>query len=202
MPVSPQTPIHRLNTVLGARGAPSNRQRGVVLIVALIMLVVISLITTFSVRSATSTEALSGNVRTTQLATQVAEIALRYCEEAVVQINSGTVTLLTVPVIQDYAAPPAWQNMANWDATPTPAFVLPASSVNQSGIGSTFSRPPECMVERMRMVDAGGAISTTSTYVVTARGFGPEVAAADAARSRPAGTEIWLQSTIELGAAP
>jgi hypothetical protein len=34
-----------------------------------------------------------------------------------------------------------------------------------------------------------------SAFVITARGFGPEVAA-DA--GRPKGSEIWLQSTIEI----
>ena len=50
----------------------------------------------------------------------------------------------------------------------------------------------------MAVVTSGGALSTTSTYVITARGFGPEVPAVDAARSRPRGSEVWLQSTIEI----
>lgn len=174
-------------------------QRGVVLVIALIMLVIISLLATLSIRNAVSTESVSGNVRTTQLAGQAAEIALRYCEEAVVQINSGTVTLATIPTIQDYAEPPLWKDpVANWDIATSVAFVIPATSVNQGSGPATFNRPPECMVERMQVVTTAGVISTTSTYVITARGFGPEVDAADAARSRPAGSEVWMQSTIEL----
>jgi type IV pilus assembly protein PilX len=179
-------------------GNRSHAQRGVVLVMALIMLVIVSLLATLSIRNAISTEGVSGNVRTSQLASQAAEIALRYCEEATAQINAGTVTLDPIPAIQEYASPPLWKNpAANWDTAASVAFVIPASSVNQEGRPATFKRPPECMVERMQMV-ASGAITTTSTYVITARGFGPEVAAANGARSRPVGSEVWMQSTIEL----
>lgn len=168
------------------------------LIIALVMLVVISLLTTLSIRSAVSTESVSGNVRTTELASQAAEIALRYCEDSVVQINSGTGTLTVTPAILDYQSPPRWNSAGNWDVNPSDAFVIPATYVNQATGVATYPRPPECIVERVPVVTAAGAISTTSTYVITARGFGPEVAAADAARSRPHGSEVWMQSTIEL----
>lgn len=177
-------------------------QHGVVLVMALIMLVIVSLLATLSIRNAISTESVSGSVRTSQLASQAAEIALRYCEEAVVQINAGTVTLTTIPTIQNYVSPPLWKDMTKWDGsssvTANVAFVVPAASVNIVGGAATYNRRPECLVERMPMVTSAGVISTTSTYVITARGFGPEVAAADATRSRPVGSEVWMQSTIEL----
>lgn len=173
-------------------------QKGVVLIVSLIMLVIISLLATLSIKNAISTEGVSGNVRTSQLATQAAEIALRYCEDAVSQISTGSGTFTSLPTIQNYATPPLWQTATNWDSAGSAAFVVPTAFVNESSGTATFKRPPECMAERMQVVDSGGAISTTSTYVITARGFGPEVAAADAARSRPVGSESWMQSTIEL----
>lgn len=181
----------------GRRRRPA-AQRGVVLIIALVMLVVISLLTTLSIRSATSTEKVSGNVRTTELASQAAEIALRYCEDSVVQINSGAVTLPATPTILAYQAPPRWKDSTNWDVSGSDAFVLPSTYVNQATGAATFPRAPECMVERMPVVTSTGVLSNTSTYVVTARGFGPEVAAADASRSRPSGSEVWMQSTIEL----
>jgi Tfp pilus assembly protein PilX len=190
------------------RHLPSARpaaQRGVVLIIALVMLVTISLLTTLSIRSAVSTESVSGNVRTTELATQAAEIALRYCEEAVVQLApGGTVTLTVTPTILDYdtATFPHWsKTTTTWDISPRPAnlIVLPSASVNATGTATaTYKRSPECLVERMAVVNSAGVQSFTSTFVITARGFGPEVPAADAARSRPKGTEVWMQSTIEL----
>lgn len=181
----------------GRRRRPA-AQQGVVLIIALVMLVVISLLTTLSIRSAVSTESVSGNVRTTELASQAAEIALRYCEDAVFQISSGTVTLPSVPTVLGYLATPRWKSPANWDVAPTEAFIIPATHVNQASGTATYKRAPECMVERMPIVNSAGVVSTTSTYVITARGFGPEVAQADADRHRPQGSEVWMQSTIEL----
>lgn len=66
--------------------ARQHRQNGVVLIIALILLVVISLLAVTSLRGAGSAESISGNVRTTELATQAAEIALRHCEAAALKV--------------------------------------------------------------------------------------------------------------------
>lgn len=179
-------------------GCGRSRQSGVVLIISLIMLVVISILATLSIRNATSSEKVSSNVRTTELASQAAEIALRYCEEAVLQIDSGVGSLTSLPTVLDYASPPAWQTITNWDGSTSTPFVIPEASVNQIDTEVTFNRYPECLVERVQVVDSTGAVSTTSTYTITARGFGPEVPAVTAARLRPTGSEVWMQSTIEL----
>jgi type IV pilus assembly protein PilX len=182
---------------------PLQTERGVVLVVALIMLVVISILAVTSMRNSASTEALAGNVRTTELATQAAEIALRHCESSVVEIitvaagatSTGYVTTLTAANILPAATPPRWQNLATWDSATTSTFVLPSALV---GGTSTYKRPPECMIESLPTIVPGStAVSSTATFVITARGFGPEVAA-DAARARPQGSEVWLQSHIEL----
>lgn len=215
------------------RPASASPQRGVVLIIALIMLVVISLLAALSIRNATSTAAVSGNVRTTELATQSAEIALRYCEDRVAQfvratpspwasnlhLNTGTFTIsfdsatpATAPVIgagggsdtitiQAPATPSAVLNVANWDGNPSGlSYALPLSRVNSGALThSTYRRPPECMVERMPVYDSAGTADYTSTFQVTARGFGPEVSEDDE-RKRPDGSEVWLQSTITITA--
>jgi type IV pilus assembly protein PilX len=174
-------------------------QRGVVLVIALLMLVVISLVASLSVRNATSSEAVSGSVRTTQLAMQAAEVALRYCERSVVDIVNSTTTFTTnfaAGNIQPYSSTPKWTSTTLWDTTNTAVFVLPATSVNASGISTTFARMPECMVETIPEANASGATTATNTYVITARGFGPEVTSA--AGTRPTGSEVWLQSTIVI----
>jgi type IV pilus assembly protein PilX len=147
-------------------------------------------------RNAASGETVAGNVRTTQLASQAAEIALRYCENAVVGMLAGTPPA-TAPELLDYNATPKGTNPANWDKETTDVLVIPSESVNQTG-SVTFLRSPECMVERVPVVTTAGALNLSTTFMITARGFGPEVAAADASRTRPVGTEVWLQSTIEL----
>ena len=170
-------------------------QRGVVLIVVLIVLGLLSLLAATSLHNASSTESISGNVRTTELATQAAEIALRHCESSAVE-NSNSDTL---------PPPTDWTQIANWDGK-TP-IVLDLAQVNPAGISPIYKRPPECMVEAQTVMNttlpvtaADGTVSYPSIgiYLITARGFGPEVAEADAKRSRPVGTEVWLQSHIKV----
>ena len=178
-----------------AHSHPPHRDAGVVLAISLIMLVIISLLVTFNMRAAISSESITNNTRITGLGSQAAEIALRYCETATVQIASGTVTMASVPTIQAYASPAKWQNLTNWDSTRTGVFVLPLTALNQADLGATYKRAPECIVERLPMANADNSTNTTAAYIITARGFGPEVATGT---SRPDGGEVWLQSTIEL----
>src|SRR3954463_11826450 len=83
-------------------------ERGIVLIIALVMLAIISLLAVMTVRNTTSSEAVNGNVRLQQLATEAAEFALRYCEDATGQLMAGNVTLPAVPSVQDYMSPAYW----------------------------------------------------------------------------------------------
>lgn len=191
------------------------RQRGVVLVIALILLVVISLLAVTSIRNASSTANVAGNVRTTELATQAADIALRHCEASILDIlrvaggktSTYPSTFKASDILQPSTPPTPLkgQDRANWDSASTPIhYVLPLNSVNQTGMtDATYKRQPECMAELTDSV--AGSItdstthivteSTTTYYVVTARGFGPEV---EAGNGRPVGSEIWLQSNISV----
>ena len=167
------------------------------LIIALILLVIVSLLAAVSVRNAGSNEAVAGNVRTVELATEAAEIALRHCEASVLKISGGTdpyATTFTAANISKTGTPTQWQSMGNWDNASAAVYVLPLDLLNQPGMLETYKRASECMVEKMPSTPAGGG----ALYVVTVRGFGPEVATADRLRTRPNGTEIWLQSHIEI----
>ena len=177
----------------------ARRHHGVVLVIALVLLVLMSLLAVTGMRNAGSSESVAGNVRTTELATQAADMALRYCEAKAAEMAAGGVT----PV----STPDQWKDPVTWDSPATnlpwrnvsataSAFVLPSGLVNQPGMTLTYKRPPECMVEQH--TPAVSVAGGSTFYVVTARGFGPEVAAANAARSRPAGTEVWLQSHLEF----
>lgn len=176
--------------------ASPQAQHGVVLVIALILLVLISLLAVSSLRNAGSSEMVAGNVRTTELANQAADIALRYCESKALEMATAGVTPDSTP--DQWKTSATWDSPTTtkpWDGTSTSAFVLPAELVNQAGMTyDTYKRPPECMVERLLAVTAGASVF----YIVTARGFGPEVAAAGPARSRPTGSEVWLQSSIEV----
>jgi type IV pilus assembly protein PilX len=181
------------------------REHGVVLIIALVMLVVISLLATFSIRSALSSESVSGNSRTTQMASQAAEIALRLCEDAVVANARSSTALPTGLAIQAAASTPVGVSTTVWDTGRSGVvYVVPTTSLNGT---VTYKRMPECIAERIPVVNATNtALTSTTTYLITARGFGPEVAACDStvfppaagACSRPDGSEVWLQSTLEV----
>lgn len=173
-------------------------QRGIVLVIAMIMLIIVSLLAVTSMRNASSSESVSGNVRTTELATQAADIALRHCESSAIKIaknNSGDTTSTQATYSTTFASTNistqgsnTWQSTATWDGSASATlFVLPASLV---GGTTTYKRPPECMVEWL----AASNIPPT-VLLVTARGFGPEVASGT---GRPQGSTVWLQSTIEL----
>lgn len=184
------------------RPAQARREGGVVLVIALVMLVVISLLATYSIRGALSGESVSGNVRTTQMASQAAEIALRYCEDGVVNfVRNGTATPFT---IQGASSSPLGVSTTVWDTSRTGVYALPSSVVNGT---VTYKRMPECIAEQVATVNAGSTgLTYTATFLITARGFGPEVAGcnpaiappASGACSRPDGSEVWLQSTLEV----
>lgn len=178
---------------------PKRGQRGVVLVVTLILLVVISLLSAMTLRTAINAEAISSGPRVVVMGHQAAELALKYCEEATVQLMQSAVTLPSVPTIQDYPALassiPKWQDLDNWDSGRVGVFVVPASALNQAGPYVSYNRLPECVVERLPMANADNSTNTSTSFVVTARGFGPEVASGT---SRPTGAEVWLQSTIAL----
>lgn len=205
-PESHPTRQHRL-----PRPPLARRQSGVVLIIALILLVVISLLAVTSLRNAGSSESVSSNVRTTELASQAAEIALRYCEAAAVEIASGAgpyTTAFPAGNILPGVTPPApanWKDVTTWDgatSSSTMTYALTLDMVNQTNMAmATYKRAPECMIEQLPIVQTGtNAVNTTSSFVITVRGFGPEVPAvtSGAVRIRPVGSEVWLQSTIEL----
>lgn len=197
--------MYSFHTPERQHGAPRSSESGVVLVVALIMLVIISLLATFSIRNATSTEAVAGNVRTTQLASQAAEFALNYCATAMDQLGTPTAAVdvagnaINIAPLTYQATPRAtYKNSGNldfWDGSTSVAanavIVIPSAAI---GGTSTYKRPPECMIEPIQVIQSG-AVNTSSSYVITARGFGPDVAAADSTRTRPSGAEVWLQAT-------
>ena len=182
------------------RQCDARGERGVVLIIALILLVVISLFAVTSMRNAASSEAVAGNVRTTELASQAAEIALRHCEASatkIVAVNGGDTTSTVATYTTTFASSSIsvansvqWKSTTTWDAGTVP-YVLPSTMV---GGTTTYKRAPECMIELLTGGTGATAVAPTA-FVITARGFGPEVAAGT---GRPDGTEVWLQSTIEI----
>jgi type IV pilus assembly protein PilX len=195
---------------------PIKTQRGAVLIIALIMLGLLSLMAATSLRHAQSTESMAGNARTTELARQAAETALQHCEASLIKFTALSFgdtssakaqypTTFTDAHIHPITKPPAWQDAAGkWDTPSNHVFVLPLSLVGNSAL---YKRAPECMVESINRLlpdpvqpekTATPDDGASSNFIITARGFGPEVAPASPQRLRPVGSEIWLQTQVSL----
>jgi type IV pilus assembly protein PilX len=187
------TPRHLADQVsLHRRYAHARPERGVVLIICLLFLLLISITAAVSVRGASSSEAVANNSRTQALAMQAAEAALGYCEKLVTDfVKNGTGKAPpSAPVAGDAYG---WESLANWDGAGTDANVqvVPFADSQSGSDTRYFKRSPECMAQYY-------LVGKADTAIITARGFGPDVAAADNARSAPKGAEVWLQSVLTL----
>lgn len=184
-------------------------QQGMALLVSLLLLMVMSVGLAATLRAGGSTELSANSVRTQQLAMQAAEAALRHCERGAVEairIAAGELTgpATVAPVVNVFGATGSGpgttyraQRMNLWDGAGTApnVTILQAAQLNEAGFTTggwaQYQRMPECMAQFINPANL-------RQVIVTARGFGPEVDAADANRSRPRGTEVWLQSTLEV----
>jgi hypothetical protein len=155
------------------------------------MLALLSMAAAASLHEAQSTESIAGSTRNTELASQAAEIALSYCEDYVKQVvNQSLDNQITDPHILPLSNTPAWQDgAAKWDKLSTQIIVLPLSYLGNIPL---YKRAPECLTEFVEDEP------NFYTIVITARGFGPEVAPAGPERLRPVGTEVWLQTQFSV----
>lgn len=173
-------------------------QRGVVLIMSLILLIVISLVATLAIRASISGEQVSKSLRTHTAAFQAAETALRYCEDQILrhaQVGSGASAKLPHPVPADGTAPALWSSRANWVLSAGKAVEIDAAAADSSD-SAARSLPvrPRCMVEKVLLQNDGGGAARDS-FVVTAVGFSRDYRTS-AAGKPISGGEAWLQSTV------
>jgi len=186
------------------RTVPSAHQRGVTLIIVLMMLVIIGITSAAAIRNATSGEKLTNNIRVQALAQQYAEAALRYCEAELVKPEATrAATLAEVNILQGNHDPLAgaikngllWQETGTWTGAGGAAVSKTSVPENQIKSADSAFKPaklPECVVEKQRMPDANTA------YVITARGFGPGYQGDAATGETLNGSVVWLQSIVIL----
>jgi type IV pilus assembly protein PilX len=192
--------------------APGNafKQQGITLIVAMLMLLILSATAAMTIRGSASSEQISNNARSQELAWQLAEAALRYCETGArnqYTLTNTTATLvisepqhtLTIAASPAIGVTPSWMTSSNWDTTPTvsiqvPLYKLDDPSTNAAVAGTTsasskyqgvYKRAPDCIVQ----------YATNKVIWVTARGFGPEVGSGG---TLPFGAEVFLQATLDF----
>jgi Tfp pilus assembly protein FimT len=161
-------------------------ERGVALMVALVMLVIIGIASVSIMRGALSSDLIANNTRVQTLAMQAAQIGLRYCEDEAVK-HAMTQPHL-VHVLPD-AAERAWETLGNWGDADK---VNDVPSQYMESDNSTFvpGTLPQCMVQQKNL---GGQ----TIYEVTARGFSPDYAA-DEDGSTASGSVVWLQSLLRI----
>jgi type IV pilus assembly protein PilX len=167
-----------------------------VLIMALILLILISFLAALAVRHAVSGEQVSKALRTSTVAFQVAETALRFCEDQVLRngsVASGTKTQDPHPYPPDGSAPELWRNRANWEPAAGKAVEIDIrTAYSDEAAARSLEVLPRCMVERLRLNSEEGA--RREAFLVTAVGFSPDYRKES---GKPvSGGEIWLQSTV------
>ena len=171
-----------MNSLLQFRGT-RRRQRGVSLIIAMLMLVVIGLMSVAIIRNATSSDqAVTSNRLQTQ-ANQFAQIALQFCENQLA-LPPGVSQIVTV--VKPAPTPAAWTVKANWINTGTAVWTLRSADINSVVKPKVY---PQCLVEQSTF--------SLQVYTVTARGFSDDYTH-DANNATTSGSVVWLQSTVYL----
>lgn len=182
------------------RMAPA-AQRGVVLVIALILLAVIGLSSAAALRGGLFGDKVSNNLRVGTVALQAAEQALKACEDHVrstVWGEAGLPVLVPpVPLQPISPNPTLWTVRNNWVGANAIAYRLPAAAMASVNSGVTYSQAqwPQCLVEPMQLRVAAGGSKRVQAFLITARGFSPDYAV-NGANVATSGTEVWLQSQI------
>lgn len=176
----------------------TSRESGIVLPVALILLVIISFAGLLAARNSATYEQFSNNMRTSQVARQAAEDALRLCERIAIDSveNDGAgypdvsgKILTTEEIASDEASAingGAWNTLANWSGTGANRIELTLGEGAEVQSGVTSRRvKPSCIIQSM----------ADGRFLITTRGLSND-AVISAGGALTTGSEIWLQSIL------
>ncbi len=166
------------------RVAPAPAQRGIALIIAMIMLVIIGITSVGIMRTTLNNDQVSQNTRAQTQALQYAQAALTYCETHYKNSSPGN------PVVFAAATPANWTAFANWTSgsgvSPNAYRLLGSELVSSSTNVVVPPTLPECMIE-------AGTLPGSNVVITTARGFSLDYSA-DASGNTTSGSVVWLQS--------
>lgn len=182
-------------------------QRGLSLIIVLILLVVIGVTAASAMRNATSSQMVTNNIRMDNMALQYSEAALRYCESELQLADTNRVSTLQNSVIptvdmRTAGATGLWENTLSWTGASTAGFAA-ATRTSLSGVSSQYSSTlssytpataPECVAEIQTL---GTATTPFTVMVVTSRGFSSDYKA-DSSGTTIRGSVVWLQSILNI----
>lgn len=173
----------------------SRTQRGIVLITALILLVVITLVALLAVQGSISGEQVSRNLRVNAVANQAAETALRLCEDDILAVTT-TLVINRLPETGTATIPSLWASTATWSNALMANTVTTAdfNSANAAARTVTSAVLPQCVIEEYPILTAQGGIPRQS-YLITARGFSADYRV-NGSGQVVSGSVVWLQSIL------
>jgi type II secretory pathway pseudopilin PulG len=171
--------------------------QGISLIIVLVMLVIIGITAATAMRTATSEQRATNNMRMETVAQQYAEAALRICEGQMKLASASRFAAFRspLPVSPTLPADPRWRTPANWIAVTPPSGRYDLSA-NDNIYDSNNNPPttyPQCLVE-LQTVPATPTPFTIT--VITARGFSPDYARNAGTGETTQGAVVWLQSIV------
>jgi type IV pilus assembly protein PilX len=187
-------------------GSHCRRERGVVLVITLILIVILSLLGTFAIRNATQSERSINGIRSAEVAREAAETALRFCEQVAIFDSEGKdyteygtpgprsqIVATTIGSESDPAA--AWRIDASWKESANAIEVPAAYYRKDSGGTAPLTNTPLCLIQK---------IESTSTpkltgYLITARGFANNAKFTSSTGKSTQGAESWMQSVLTRG---
>jgi type IV pilus assembly protein PilX len=185
------------------------RERGVVLVMTLILVVILSLLGTFAIRNATQTERSINGIRSTEVAREAAETALRFCEQIAIFDGDGKdyteyattglrgkIIATTIGSESDPVA--AWRTEANWIDTSNVIEVPPGYYKKDVGANTSESQlktAPRCLIQKLETAST----PKLTGYLITARGFANNADFDPSTGKSKQGAESWMQSVLTRG---
>ena len=173
---------------------PQRRQKGAILVIALLFLVLLTIIGVSSISGVTLEEKMASNLREQNVAFQAAESALRDAEIDLEGGIGGTgnrdpmtiaanfandcTTAFTTGVCRQPAAPPGtWRTEivtpSTWNWTDANKTVQYGTYTGATALAGVF-RQPRYVIEYLAEKDDGSTAPTTRYFRITARGWGAD----------------------------
>ena len=190
-----------------SRIAVRRNERGVVLVISLILIVILSLLGTFAIKNASQSERSINGIRTSQVAQEAAETALRFCEQVVLFFDAGKPyteyeqtdlrdRVITTTITSEQDTNAAWRTASNWVGVnvidvPEQYFKkYKNAAVDTDATALTFN--PKCLIQQ---------INSSSTpqlrgFLITARGFANNAVFDTSTGKTKSGSEAWMQSIL------
>jgi len=170
-------------------------QRGLSLVVVLLLLVVIGLSSALAIRGAANHQRGASTQKAKALAFQSAEVAMKYCVDDVQAVTGPTLAIQQT----DTDDPRAWTLSRTWDGSPPMAFEVPLTLFGDA-LETRPARAPQCLIEEFVMRSnpprPSKAAPRQRAFLITVRGFSPDYSVG--IFGSVSGSEAWLQSTVRV----